>query len=62
MLTFAQHQALSPIEKFKENLKNSLDMRDRKESINYLAHDLRDLPKAREIAREHGLTNPYYFN
>ncbi len=58
-LTLAQHNALSPIDQFKENLKNSTDMGDRKQAVQWLADKI-GVEKANEVAKENGLKSSYY--
>lgn len=56
-MTFTQ----DPIAFFQINLANSCDMTDRKDSVEILASVV-GAKQAEEIARKHGLANPYYFS
>jgi hypothetical protein len=59
MLTLEQFKALTPVQQFEENLKNSLCMGDKKQSVKELADKIGAI-EANKIAFEHGLKSSYY--
>lgn len=58
-MNLTAHNSLDPIQQFDEDLKNSIDMRDKKDSVKILAGKVGPLV-ANAIAIDRGLKSSYY--